>query len=36
MQFGSTIISVPDVAASLAFFTHAFGLAHRFLHESGT
>ena len=36
MQFGYTIIYVPDVAASLAFFTRAFGLARRFLHESGT
>jgi lactoylglutathione lyase len=36
MPFGSTIISVPDVAALLAFFTRAFGLARRFLHESGT
>src|SRR6266487_1481592 len=27
---------VPDVAASLAFFTRAFGLARRFLHESET
>jgi lactoylglutathione lyase len=36
MPFGYTIISVPDVAASLACFTRAFGLARRFLHESGT
>src|SRR5215470_17259112 len=36
MQFGYTIIYVPDVVASLAFFTRAFGLARRFLHESGT
>jgi catechol 2,3-dioxygenase-like lactoylglutathione lyase family enzyme len=36
MQFGYTIIYVPDVAASLAFFTRAFGIACRFLHESGT
>ena len=36
MQFGYTIIYVPDVAASLAFFERAFGLALRFLHESGT
>jgi lactoylglutathione lyase len=36
MHFGYTIIYVPDVAASLAFFTRAFGLARRFLHESGT
>ena len=36
MQFGYTIIYVPDVASSLAFFERAFGLAQRFLHESGT
>lgn len=36
MQFGYTIIYVPDVAASLAFFEQAFGLQRRFLHESGT
>lgn len=36
VQFGYTIIYVPDVAASLAFFERAFGLALRFLHESGT
>jgi lactoylglutathione lyase len=36
MKFGYTIIYVPDVAASLSFFEAAFGLARRFLHESGT
>jgi lactoylglutathione lyase len=36
MKFGYTIVYVPDVAASLAFFTRAFGLPTRFLHESGT
>lgn len=36
MKLGYTIIYVPDVAASLAFFEAAFGLARRFLHESGT
>ena len=36
MQFGYTIIYVPDVPASLAFFVQAFGLQQRFLHESGT
>ena len=36
MKFGYTIIYVPDVAASLAFFDQAFGLPTRFLHESGT
>ena len=35
MKFGYTIIYVPDVAASLAFFGSAFGLSRRFLHESG-
>lgn len=36
MQFGYTIVYVPDVAASLAFFEQAFGFTRRFLHESGT
>ena len=36
MQFGYTIIYVPDVAASLHFFEQAFGFTRRFLHESGT
>jgi lactoylglutathione lyase len=36
MQFGYTIIYVPDVEASLTFFETAFGLTRRFLHESGT
>lgn len=36
MKLGYTIIYVPDVAASLAFFESAFGLQRRFLHESGT
>lgn len=35
MKFGYTIIYVPDVASSLAFFEQAFGLKTRFLHESG-
>lgn len=35
MKFGYTIAYVPDVAASLAFYETAFGLARRFLHESG-
>ncbi|MEW5956697.1 MAG: VOC family protein [Chloroflexota bacterium] len=35
MKFGYTIIYVPDVSASLAFFEKAFGFSHRFLHESG-
>lgn len=36
MKFGYTIVYVPDVAQSLAFFENAFGLATKFLHESGT
>lgn len=36
MKLGYTILYVPDVAASLAFFERAFGLKRRFLHESGT
>ncbi|AXK38971.1 VOC family protein [Crenobacter cavernae] len=35
MRFGYTIVYVPDVAASLAFFESAFGFPRRFLHESG-
>ena len=35
MQLGYTIVYVPDVAASLAFFESAFGLQRRCLHESG-
>jgi len=35
MKFGYTIIYVPDVSASLNFFTRAFGIERRFLHESG-
>jgi lactoylglutathione lyase len=33
MKFGYTIIYVPDVAASLAFFEQAFGLKTRFISE---
>ena len=36
MKLGYTIIYVPDVPASLAFFEQAFGLRRKFLHESGT
>jgi catechol 2,3-dioxygenase-like lactoylglutathione lyase family enzyme len=36
MKLGYTIVYVPDVAGSLAFFEAAFGLPRRFLHESGT
>jgi len=35
MKLGYTIVYVADVSASLAFFERAFGLARRFLHESG-
>lgn len=35
MKFGYTIIYVPDVDASLSFFTQAFGFKRRFLAESG-
>ena len=35
MVFAYTIVYVPDVRASLAFFERAFGLKTRFLHESG-
>jgi lactoylglutathione lyase len=36
MKLGYTIVYVPDVAQSLAFFEAAFGLKRRFLHESGS
>jgi catechol 2,3-dioxygenase-like lactoylglutathione lyase family enzyme len=36
MKFGYMIIYVPDVPASLQFFSSAFGLGVRFLHESNT
>jgi lactoylglutathione lyase len=36
MKFGYTIVYVPDVSASLAFFEQAFGFQIKFLHESGT
>jgi len=36
MKLAYTIVYVPDVAASLAFFEQAFGFTRRFLHESGT
>ncbi|MBX3622981.1 MAG: VOC family protein [Rhizobacter sp.] len=35
MKLGYTIVYVHDVAASLDFFERAFGLARRFLHDSG-
>jgi catechol 2,3-dioxygenase-like lactoylglutathione lyase family enzyme len=36
MKLGYTIVYVPDVSASLAFFEEAFGMQRKFLHESGT
>lgn len=36
MKLGYTILYVADVAASIVFFENAFGLARRFVHESGT
>ncbi len=36
MKLGYTIVYVPDVSASLAFFGQAFGLKTRFPHPSGT
>ncbi len=36
MKFAYTLVYVADVAASLAFFDKAFGLATRFLAEGGT
>lgn len=36
MKLGYTILYVPDVETSLAFFEAAFGLKRRFLHESGS
>ncbi|MGY6587298.1 MAG: VOC family protein [Wenzhouxiangella sp.] len=35
MKLGYTIVYVPNVPESLTFFENAFGLARRFLHESG-
>lgn len=35
MKFGYTIIYVPNVSTSLAFFEKAFGFSRRFLHASG-
>ncbi|WP_019868218.1 VOC family protein [Methylovulum miyakonense] len=35
MKLGYTIIYVPNVTESLAFFEAAFGLSRRFLHETG-
>ncbi len=36
MKFGYTIIYVTNVAATVAFYAHAFGIVSRMLHESGT
>ncbi len=36
MKFGYTIIYVPNVEESIAFFEKAFGFSRRFIHESGT
>lgn len=36
MKLGYVITYVPDVQASLGFFSRAFGFEQRFLHESGT
>ena len=35
MKLGYTILYVDDVGATLAFYQAAFGLATRFLHDSG-
>jgi lactoylglutathione lyase len=35
MKLGYTIIYVPQVEESLAFFESAFGFSRRFMHESG-
>lgn len=35
MHFGYTIVYVPDVEASLAFFEAAFGFARRFIADTG-
>ena len=36
MKLGYVIHYVPDVAATVAFYSAAFGLAPRFVHDSGT
>lgn len=35
MRLGYTILYVPDVREALAFYGKAFGLATRFVHDSG-
>jgi catechol 2,3-dioxygenase-like lactoylglutathione lyase family enzyme len=36
MKLGYTIVYVPNVAESVAFFERAFGLSCKFMHDSGT
>lgn len=36
IRLGYVILYVPDVARSVRFYERAFGLAARFVHESGT
>ncbi len=36
MKLGYVILYVPDVAGAVAFYERAFGMARRFVHESGT
>jgi len=36
MKLGYTIVYVPNVAESIAFFERAFGLSCKFMHDSGT
>lgn len=36
MKLGYVILYVPDVGEAVAFYERAFGVARRFLHESGT
>ncbi|MBN8609843.1 MAG: VOC family protein [Deltaproteobacteria bacterium] len=35
-RLGYVILYVPDVATSVSFYERAFGVARRFVHESGT
>ena len=35
MKFGYTILYVPDVAASISFMEHAFGMQRGFVHDGG-
>lgn len=36
MKLGYVILYVPDIESAVAFYERAFGLARRFVHESGT